>query len=414
MKLLFIFYDRPNYFGGPIVNARRLLPELVRRGHDVYCLIMYLGDHSPSKKHLERWGVKCSAVPLKGYTEKRIRYILNYIKFINPDIFIPNLSVAGWFAAKWVRQAGIPTIACHRSDDYFHWAMVDEFVTGDPEWSVSGLVCVSEHILQKVKTRKPLDTKLCFIPSGVPTEEFSANHYSRPLRLVFVGRLIQQQKRIFDTIEGISLCIKNNPEITATIIGDGPDKDAAQNKVHSVGLQNAISFIGTIPNQNIQKILSAHHVLVLLSDYEGTPGAVMDGMAAGLVPVCLDISGGTRELISHNQTGLLVRNRSKDFCNAIKRLDKSPKFCTFLATNAKEHILSNYSLKTAADRWEMFFSELTLEATTVKAVCYPKNLSLPSVKKGLAREDRRTPPFNTRIVKAIKLAWSKTIISLTA
>ena len=414
MKLFFIFYDRPNYFAGPIVNARRLLPELVKRGHDVFCLLMFNGDYSTSKQYMERRGVNCIAIQLKGFTEKRVKYILKLVKLEKPDIFIPNLSVAGWFAAKWARQAGIPTIACHRSDDEFHWAMVEEFVTGSPEWAVSGLVCVSNHILQQVKKRKPLNTQLCFIPSGVPTEGFSANHYSRPLRLVFVGRVIQQQKRILETIEGISLCINKNPEIIATIIGDGPDIKVAQNKVHTLGLQRHISFVGTIPSQNIQKLLSEHHVLVLLSDYEGTPGAVMDGMAAGLVPVCLDIPGGIQELISHKHTGLLVKNRAEDFYNAINTLDKSPERCSFLAKNAQKHILNNYSLKTTTDRWELFCSELALKADTGRQISYPRKLSLPCLKKGLAREDRRTPPFNSRIAKAIKLAWSKTISFLTA
>lgn len=36
MKIAFMAYDRPNYFGGPITNARRLLPELVKRGHEIH------------------------------------------------------------------------------------------------------------------------------------------------------------------------------------------------------------------------------------------------------------------------------------------------------------------------------------------------------------------------------------------
>jgi glycosyltransferase involved in cell wall biosynthesis len=55
--------------------------------------------------------------------------------------------------------------------------------------------------------------------------------------------------------------------------------------------------------------LIEHNILILLSDYEGTPGAVMDGMACGLVPVCTDISGGVQELVIPDQTGLLVRDR---------------------------------------------------------------------------------------------------------
>ncbi|MFO7907828.1 MAG: hypothetical protein R6U98_34600, partial [Pirellulaceae bacterium] len=59
MRIAFVFYDRPDWFGGPAVNARRLLPELQRRGHEVVALIPFRGSHSPAAQYLERHGVQC-------------------------------------------------------------------------------------------------------------------------------------------------------------------------------------------------------------------------------------------------------------------------------------------------------------------------------------------------------------------
>ena len=59
----------------------------------------------------------------------------------------------GCFASRSVRESGVPTVAVHRSDDLFHWAMVDELVAGKPEWALTGLVCVSDDLQRKVAAR---------------------------------------------------------------------------------------------------------------------------------------------------------------------------------------------------------------------------------------------------------------------
>jgi len=52
MRISFMAYDRPAYTGGPIINARRILPELVKRGYDVQALLGYHQDF-PNADFLE-------------------------------------------------------------------------------------------------------------------------------------------------------------------------------------------------------------------------------------------------------------------------------------------------------------------------------------------------------------------------
>lgn len=202
MKIAFMAYDKPHYFGGPITNARRLLPELQKRGHQVHAMIFYHGGDAPTARYLKSQGVQCHLVPYPHYTEPQIAWILKQLKEIKPDIFVPNIFVPGWYAAKWTQAAGIPAIAALRSDDDYHWGMVNEFVVGQPEWSVAGLVCVSHYLKERVEQLTPQRTKLCMIPSGVPIPEQSSSQ-TEPLKIAYVGRLVQEQKRIRDTLEAL-------------------------------------------------------------------------------------------------------------------------------------------------------------------------------------------------------------------
>jgi len=388
MNLFFIYHDRPNYFGGPIVNARRLLPELVSYGHNVYCLLFYSGSEASSVYYLRSKGVKCFDVQLPLYTEYAIKIILNLIVEIDPDIFVPNLSVAGWYASRWVRDTGIPTIACHRSDDSFHWAMVDEFVLGKKIWSVNGLVCVSAYLSQKVLEGKPYSTKVCTIPSGVPFTTEKVNQEG-PLRLVYVGRLVDRQKQILKTVAAIAQVLRFLPNATATLIGEGNKRKEIETKISNLGLEKRFKILGTFPPDEIQDKLMDYNIIVLLSDYEGTPGAVMDGMARGLVPVCLSVPGGVQELVKNEETGLLVDDREDNFLRAILRLDENDELREFLSINAKNHIKENFSLHKAARLWERFFFEIVKEKKDGSIVKFPLIYDLPPVKKGLGREDFR-------------------------
>jgi glycosyltransferase involved in cell wall biosynthesis len=400
MKILFIYYDWPGYCGGPIVNARRLLPELQRRGHEIHCLIFYSKGHSPSAGFLRKKGVQCYLRQYGQYTERQIAWILARISEIQPDVFVPNLSVAGWFASRWVRESGVPTVAVHRSDDAYHWAMVDEFVTGQREWALSGLVCVSEDLHRKVAMREPPRTKLCVIPSGVPVTSQSSSQ-TGPLKLVYVGRLVQEQKRILDLVDALAMTMRRHIDVTATLIGDGTERKAVLQQIDCYGLRERIEVMGAVPNEKIQAVICQSHVLVLLSDYEGTPGSVMDGMAAGLVPVSLDIEGGVQELIIHEKTGLLVKDRGRDFVDAIARLANDMRLRKRLSASAKAHVAKHFSLNMAADRWEAFCSELAMGDSLRSSVLVPKKFILPPVRPGLDREDCRMGALPIRAIRTL-------------
>jgi glycosyltransferase involved in cell wall biosynthesis/SAM-dependent methyltransferase len=379
------------------VNARRLLPELVRRGHEVHAMILYWGGAAPSAAAMESRGVIVHKAPFHRYTEQNVRWFLRTLQAIGVDVFVPNLSVAGWYAARWAREAGVPTVAAHRSNDSFHWEMVDRFVLGPAEWAVSGIVCVNEWLCAQIDARQPQSTRTTVIPSGVPMTAKVAHHRPGPIRLVYVGRLIHEQKRVFDLIDSLARVMKLLPDAEASLIGNSAreDEDAIDRRIASHGLQDHIRRLGVIEPENLSETLAAHHVLVLLSDYEGTPGSVMDGMAAGLVPVCLDIPGGVRELVIHEKTGLLVKDRGAEFTAAVIRLAGDPVLREQLAGNARRLIEERFSLEVAADRWDCFLRLLVSESGPKTGIRYPRALELPPVCPAFAREDRRRPSLKT-------------------
>lgn len=390
MKIAFMAYDKPNYFGGPTTNARRLLPALKQRGHDVHAMIFYHHD-APTARYLQTQGISCHTLERPPYTEAQITWILRTLQHIQPDIFVPNIFVSGWYAARWVQQAGIPAIAAHRSDDPYHWAMVKTFVTGPAEWAMAGLVCVSRSLQTAVAAQHPAHTQLCTIPSGVPIPP-QPSPQTAPMSLVYVGRLVQPQKRIHDTLTVLIRAAHRLPHLTAHIIGDGPERPHLHRRIAAANLAHRIHLRGPIPSHQLQAELVHHSALLLLSDYEGTPGAVMDAMACGLVPICLDIGGGTAELVRPGHTGLLVPNRQHSVDAAIDSLYHDPTLRATLARQSRAHIMNYYSVQDAAQRWEAFCQQLVQNALPRQPIQRPARYNLPPVVGPLAPQDQRQPP----------------------
>ena len=388
MRIAYFAYDRPGYHAGPIINARRLLPELRKRGQEPIGLFMYQDGGAPTVDYLRSQGIECRLRHNKGNTEERIRWFLDQIADIKPDVFVPNISIAGWFASRWVRAAGIPTIAAMRNDDPFYWDMVSQFVVGDPSWAVSGLVSVAQDLSDRVEQYHPQHTKLEVIPSGVPCPPKPVSQL-QPLRLTYLGRLEDTPKNVLFLAEVMCEVLKEMPDATGQFLGKGTALTELQRFVISQGMEHRFDFPGSVLPENLTSHLSGSSVVLLASDHEGTPGALMDAMSHGLVPVCTATPGGVKELVRPNETGLIVEKRVESFVAAIRQLSLDPVMWEKLSSSARNVILEKYSLASTTERWISFCEALLRDAGPQKPIKQPLILGLPAVLSAHAAEDNR-------------------------
>ncbi len=411
MKVVICAYDRPNYIGGPHVWLRRIAPALRERGVQVRVLFFITGTRNPDEcpilTELQQAGFDCAAIPLPTYTEQRVRWILQQIQSDPPDIFVPNLMVAGFYAARWVREAGIPTIGILHSSDPFHAAVLDEFVFGNPHYQLSALICVSRYLEHTVLARNPRGILIRRITcAAVPTPEYAAAPPTDTLRLIYVGRLVEEQKRISDVTRALCRVVQEVPNTTAAIYGSGPACADVAALLHTYAQDLPVKLMGSIDNAQVQNVMLQHHVFVLLSDYEGLSVALMEAMACGLVPVCKQMQSGFDELIIDGITGIVVQDRGDSFVAAIQRLRNEPQLWGQISTAARERVQREFTIDIIADQWLELFTELSAQASIRRAVVIPRHIepALPPLHPALAREDHRTPPLLKRpylIVKRI-------------
>ncbi|MCG8652735.1 MAG: glycosyltransferase family 4 protein, partial [Pirellulales bacterium] len=336
---------------------------------------------------LQEAGVECRTMRWANSTTRHVRWILQEVARIDPDVFVANMSVPACFAARWIRDAGVPTVAACRADNAFYRTLIDQFVNGPLQWRVSGLLCVSEELKQRVVQQGATSLPIAVIPSGVPIAP-QANAGFDPFRLAYVGRLQQEQKRIGLVMEALLETLERLPQATGLVVGSGPEAKAIERLAQDRGLADRINFRGGVPCEQMADVLKDSSVIFLLSDYEGTPGALMDAMAAGVVPVCRTIPGGVRELVQHRSNGWVVGDTASDAVAGALELAQDHALWKRLSQQARQTIDQRYSLEKSVLAWEEFCRQLCRD-TTKQSFTLPQRLDLPAVQRAFAREDVR-------------------------
>jgi glycosyltransferase involved in cell wall biosynthesis len=187
--------------------------------------------------------------------------------------------------------------------------------------------------------------------------------------------------------------VREIPNTEAVLFGTGPAHQQVEEILRNEGSQLPIHLEGRVPAEVIQERLLNYHALVLLSDYEGLPVAVMEAMACGVVPISLRTRSGITELIEDGMTGILVDDRGDAFISAVRRLAADKDFWQRLSANARNKVMNGYSSDVCADAWEGLFRELKKKGNVSSLKRIPVWLQLPPVHPQLKPHDHRRRPW---------------------
>jgi glycosyltransferase involved in cell wall biosynthesis len=118
-----------------------------------------------------------------------------------------------------------------------------------------------------------------------------------------VGRLVPE-KGVDVFLQAVSLVTSVIPSARFVVIGDGPLRAPLEDRAEALGLAGAVTFTGF--RSDAPHLIAGLDVLVVPSRSDGSPLVVCEAMAAG-VPVVASRVGGLPDLVTHGDSGLLVR-----------------------------------------------------------------------------------------------------------
>lgn len=392
LTVVFCAYDWIENNSGPSTWLAHLLPRLKKHHITPTVILFYWDCPGPLYRALTAANIPVKLAPCDGFTENRVRFVLDCIAETQPDVFVPNLVTPAFLASQYIRAWNIPTVGVLHSDDRFYRAVADRFVYGRPVDSLSAVVCVSQQIESEILCKPSKYTTPCRIPYGIDVPAPFDPKPASPFRIAYVGRLAEEQKRISDVVKALCLVTNQIPNTEAVLIGDGPDRHVAERLVQSLSANGKVKLAGRIENSEIAATLQQFDAITLLSDYEGLPIALLEGMACGVVPIVTEMKSGIPELIEHNVNGLIAKDRYSGVLDEVYRLVQDPGLKQRLAAAAQNTIRQKFTLEQNANLWAKLLVQLSQKShSTKKKNRIPLKFNFPPVHPDLEKEDPRKP-----------------------
>lgn len=168
----------------------------------------------------------------------------------------------------------------------------------------AAILAGSRHTLSELPPR--VRPRSFHLPeNGIDPARFTLRRTRRaatPLRGAFVGRLVPYKCADMLILAACEMLRSN--ALHLDIIGDGPERDAIAELVHSLGVGSAVTLHGAVEHRRVQELLVDCDFLACPSIREFGGGVVLEAMALGVAPIVADY-GGPIELMD-DDTGIRV------------------------------------------------------------------------------------------------------------
>ncbi len=357
-----VFHSYPSWLRLSGVNAWSVnLAKASQEDPYFEHLVLFTGGVVSPVSELHRAGIThqdLNVPPSRGRNEEW-RALKRFLGSNSPCIYLPNYdfhraSVAGALPPN-VRVCSV----VHSDEDCYY----DQLARVGR--ACNAIVAVSEQIGKNVHERFPeLAGRVHYIPYGVPQPLCRVKHKDDggPIRLAYCNRLAQYQKRVFDLPEICRELARLGTDFHLTIAGEGPDERELKAKFEAAGLAVKVAMTGRLDADGVANVLSASHVFLLTSDFEGLPVSLLEAMACGCVPVVYNIASGVRDAVENGVNGMLTSYGDPvAMASAIRHLDSDRNLLSRLSFAAEKTHAEKFSVQRMAADYRKLFSNLMQE-----------------------------------------------------
>lgn len=325
-------------FGGSGVVATELGLALAEEGHIVHFITydrpVRLGTGMANIFYHE---VRVSDYPLFDYQPYELvltSKLVDVVKHERLDLLhvhyaIPHASAA-WLAQQILKAQGIhiPFITTLHGTDI---TLVGKDPSFEPVITFAiehsdAVTAVSESLRKETYEHFPVKRDIRVIPNFIRMDRYGAK-MDQALRnrfapngeklLVHISNF-RPVKRVLDILT-VFMEVRKEMPARLLLIGDGPDRHAAEAMCRANGTCDDVLFLGKMTDP--EAVLASCDLFVLASETESFGLAALEAMACG-VPVVSTDAGGTSEVVEDGVAGLLnhVGDTARMTINALEIL----------------------------------------------------------------------------------------------
>ena len=241
---------------------------------------------------------------------KKNKYDLTHSFFSVPCGFISML-------LKW--EYGLPYIVSLRGSDVpgYSERFVGLYRWVTPiilqVWNGASFVIANSQGLKELALKSETKKKIGVIYNGIDTEEFFPTDVKKnpdEFTIICVSR-VTPRKGIRFLIQAFKILSSKHNHLRLLIVGDGNEKKMLEDLVEDLELKDKVEFAGAVAHNKVLAYYQRANVFVLPSLNEGMSNVMLEALACGLPVVATD-TGGTKELLTDELNGLVVKMKDTD------------------------------------------------------------------------------------------------------
>jgi glycogen(starch) synthase len=218
----------------------------------------------------------------------------------------------------------------------------------------TAVIAVSRQMAADLSARAPelRNTRIDVIPNPVDVAGLRAMAGAPPLEspyALYLGKLAPNKgtRTLLDIVD------RSRLDWPLVIGGDGPDRADLERRA----LGRAVRFLGWLDRADAVRWLAHASMLIFPSRGPESLSRVLIEASALGVPIAAMDTGGTRDIIEHDRTGLLS-NTPEALADDVRRLREDPALRARLAAAARDRAEREFEAQSVVTRIDRLYAEL--------------------------------------------------------
>lgn len=266
----------------------------------------------------------------------------------------------GTFARLFAKQFNIPLVHTYHTmyEDYIHYITKGYFDRSSKkiveyltlfycDKTATELIVPTKKTYDLFKEKYRVNRNVHIIPTGIEVERFYVENVDKKqvahlkkyfkikkndFVIIFVGRLAEEKNVEFLIEVEKELC-KQNSAIKLLIVGDGPDRNKYEDLAKKLKISDQVIFTGKVPWEEIPCYYQLANLFVTASKTETQGLTVVEAMAGGVTPVCMD-DEAFRTVVVDGLNGRLFKTQ-KECKEQILELFQNKDLCKHYSNQAR-------------------------------------------------------------------------------
>ncbi|MBK8372235.1 MAG: glycosyltransferase [Saprospiraceae bacterium] len=266
---------------------------------------------------------------------KSIYWIRKQIQELKPDSIIVFNKLYGAITCLSLVGTGYKIYLSERSSPIYQWPKIQNLIINLIFTFIKPYGVISQTNIAKEYQKKYFGNrvKIEVVPNALREIDVFPETEKKNIILA-VGRFNDPLKGFDMLLEAFSMV--QNHDWKLHFAGGEKNEDPILEKIiREKNLEDRIQFLGKVKEMDL--IYASASIFVIPSRSEGFPNVLIEAMAFGLPCISFDFIAGPKDIITHEEDGILVENGNiESLANRINRLIENDKERLRLANNAKK------------------------------------------------------------------------------